>query len=75
MDSNNEMLDNYSFSKEGQLIQKIESIDVDFLRKEEIEENCHVDPGKMLSFKVEKVSVNKQLCKNEETENSSISKV
>ena len=75
MDSNIEMLDNYSFSKEGQLIQKIESIDVEFLRKEEIEENCHVDQGKMLSFKVEKVSVNKQLCKNEETENSSISKV
>ena len=75
MDSNNEMLDNYPFPKEDKKIAKIEPIDVDFIKKEEIEEDCHVEPGVMVSFKVNKISVNEQLCKNEETENCSSSKV
>ena len=69
MDSNNELLDNYPFPK---VIEKIEPIDVDFIKKEEIEEECHVEPGVMVSFRVNKVSVNE---KTEETENCSSSKV
>ena len=75
MDCNNKFLDSYSFPKESRMISKIEPIDVDFIKKEEIEEDCHVEPGVMVSFKVNKISVNEQLCKNEETENCSSSKV
>ena len=63
MNSKNELLDNYSIPNEGQLIPKMEPIDIDFIKKEEIDEECYVEPGVTVSLKVNKVSV-----KNEETE-------
>ena len=74
MDCNNKLFDNYPFPKDKK-IAKIEPIDVDFIKKEEIEEDCHVEPGVMVSFKIDKVSVNEQLCKNKENKNCSSSKV
>ena len=74
MDCNNELLDKYPFPND-QIIAKIEQIDVCFIKNEEIEEDYQVEPGVKVSFKVNKISVNEQLYKNEETENSSSSKV
>ena len=70
MNSKNESLDNYSIPNEDQLIPKMEPIDIDFIKKEEIDEECYVEPGVTVSLKVNKVSV-----KNEETESSSSSTV
>ena len=71
MDSINE-LNNNPFPKEDEIIPKIKPVDNDFIKKEEIEEECHVEPGVMVSFRVNKVSVNEKI---EETENCSSSKV
>ena len=45
MNSTNELLDNYIFPEEDQLIPKMEPIDIEFIKQEEIEEECHVEPG------------------------------
>ena len=57
MNSKNESLDNYSIPNEDQLIPKMEPIDIDFIKKEEIDEECYVEPGVTVSLKVNKVSV------------------
>ena len=75
MDSRNELLDNYSFPKEDQLIPKIEPIDEDFIKEEEIEEECYIEPGVVVSLKVDKALVKDELYGNEEFENSSSSNV
>ena len=75
MNSTNELLDNYIFPEEDQLIPKMEPIDIEFIKQEEIEEECHVEPGVVVSLKVDKVSVKEELCKNEETNNCSSSNV
>ena len=75
MDPEDELLDNYSFHREDQLIPKTEPIDLDFIKKEEIEEECYVEPGVTVSLKVDKVSVKEELCQNEEIGNSSSSNV
>ena len=61
MDSKTELLDNYSFLKEDQLIPKTEPIDVDFIKKEEIDDECYVEPGVTVSLKVDKVSVKEEI--------------
>ena len=67
MDSKGELL-----PKEDQIIPKIEPIDTDFIKEEEIlEEKCSVDPG----VTVNKVSLKEQLCDNEELEEYSSSNV
>ena len=43
MNSQNELLENYSFPKENKLFPKIEPIDVDFIKEEEYEEEEHFD--------------------------------
>ena len=45
---------------------EIEPIDVNFIKKEEIEEECYVEPGDTVSLNVNKLSVKEELCKNEE---------
>ena len=75
MDSRNELLDNYSFPKEDQLIPKIEPIDEDFIKEEEIEEEYYIEPGVVVSLKVDKALVKDELYGNEEFENSSSSNV
>ena len=61
MDSKNEMLDNYLFSKEDQLIPKMEPINEDFIKKERIEEEkCFVVAGIVESLKVDKDSVKEE---------------
>ena len=71
MDSKNKLLDNYSFSKEDQLIPKMEPINEDFIKKERIEEEkCFVVAGIVESLKVDKDSV-----KKEEIDNCSSSNV
>ena len=66
MNSKNELLDNYSIPNEDQFIPKMEPIDIDFIKKEEIDEECYVEPGVTVSLKVNKISV-----KNEESESCS----
>ena len=75
MNSKNESFDNYSIHNEDQLIPKMEPIDIDFIKKEEIDEECYVEPGVTVSLKVNKVSVKNELCKNEESESCSSSTV
>ena len=75
MDSRNELLDNFSFPKEDQLIPKIEPIDEDFIKEEEIVEECYIEPGVVVSLKVDKALVKDELYGNEEFENSSSSNV
>ena len=75
MNSKNGSLDNYSFSKEDQSIPKTEPIDKDFIKEEEIEEECYVEPGVVVSLKVDKVSVKDELFENNGIENSSSSYV
>ena len=71
MDSKNEMLDNYLFSKGDQLIPKMELINEDLIKKERIEEEkCFVVAGIVESLKVDKDSV-----KKEEIDNCSSSNV
>ena len=66
---------NIPFPKEDQLIPKIEPIDVDFIKQEEIADECYVEPGVTVSFKVDKIPVKKELCKNVEIDNCSSSNV
>ena len=60
------------FPKKDHITPKIEPIDDDFIKKEEFEEECQVEPRVVVSMKVDKVSVNE---KKKETENCSSSKV
>ena len=71
MDSINE-LNNNPFPKEDKIIPKIKPVENDFIKKEEIEEECHIEPGVMVSFRVNKISVYEKI---EKTENWSSSKV
>ena len=65
MDSKNELLDDDPFP-----------IDVDLIKKEEIEEEeCFVVAGTVESIKSEKISVKEELCENEEIENCSSTNV
>ena len=65
----------YSFPKEEQLIPKIEPTDVDFIKEEEeIEEECFIEPGVIVSLNVNKVSL-KELYENKEINNCSSSNV
>ena len=75
MDSKNELLNDYSFPKEDQLIPKTEPIDEEFIKQEEIEDECYVEPGVTVSLKVDKVSVKEELCDNEDFDNCSSSNV
>ena len=74
MNSKNELLDNYSFPEEDQLIPKTEPIDIDLIKKEE-EEEFFVVPGLFEPLKVGNVSVKKELCENEKIENCSSTNV
>ena len=53
----------------------MEPIDHDFIKKEEIDEECYVEPGTSVSLKVNKVSVKHELCQIEESESCSLSTV
>ena len=78
MNSKNELLDNYSFPEEYQLIPKTEPIDTYLIKKEGEEEEegeFFVVPGLVEPLKVDKVSVKKELCENEEIENCSSTNV
>ena len=63
------------FPKEDRLIPKMEPIDLDFIKEEEIESECYVEPGVTVSLKVDKIPVKKEFCKNEEIDNCSSSNV
>ena len=67
MDSKSVFFNNNTFPKKHQFIPKIEPIDVNFIKKEEIDEECYVEPGVNVSIKVDKVLVKEELCENEET--------
>ena len=75
MNSKNKLSDNYSFPEEDQLIPKTEPIDIDLIKKEEEEDELFVVPGLVEPKKVDKVSVKKELCENEEIENYSSTNV
>ena len=67
MDSKSGVFNTNPLPKEHKIIPKIEPIDVNFIKKEEIEEECSVEPGVTVSLKVDKVLVKEELCENEET--------
>ena len=71
MVSRNELLDNYPLSNEDQLLPKTEPIDIDFTKEEE----CNVESGQIVSFKIDKVSVKEELCERDEIHNHSSSNV
>ena len=73
MDSKYELADSSQLPKEGQLIPKIEPIDVDFIEKEEVEGEYSVAPGKFESLKVIEESIKKELLEVEGSENCSSS--
>ena len=76
MDYRNELLENYSFSKEDQLIPKIEPIDVNLIKKEKIEEEeFFVVPGIVESSKVDINSVKKEVFGKDKIDNCSSSNV
>ena len=75
MNSKNKSLDNYSIRNEDQLIPKMEPIDLDFIKKEEIDEECYVEQGVSVSLKVNKISVKNELFKNKENVSCSSSTV
>ena len=58
-----------------QLIPKQEPFDVDFIKEEEFKEECYVEPGVVVSLKVNKVSVKDELDENKKIKNSSSSNV
>ena len=65
MDSKNELLDENAFP-----------IDIDFIKKEEIEEEeCFVVAGIVESIKAEKIPVKEELCENEKVESCSSTNV
>ena len=70
MDSKNGL-----FPKKDQIIPKIEPIDEYFIKEEEIEDECYVEPGVSVSLTVDKVSVKEKLFENEEIDNCSSSNV
>ena len=70
MVSRNELLDNYPLSNEDQLLPKTEPIDIDFTKEE-----CNVESGQIVSFKIDKVSVKEELCERDEIHNHSSSNV
>ena len=71
MDSKDELL-----PEEDQITPKIEPIDTDFIKEEEfLEEECSVDPGVTVSFKVNKVSLKEEVCDKEEIEDCLLSNV
>ena len=75
MASKNELAEYQNFKKD-QLIPKIEPIEVDFIKKEEIEEEeCFSIPGIVESFEVDKNSVKIELFDNDEVKNCSTSNV
>ena len=76
MNSENESLDKNFSSKEDQLILKTEPIDVDFIKKEEIEEEkCFVVSGIVETLKDEKKSIKEEISEDDEVENCSSSNV
>ena len=75
MGSKNELVDLPQLSLEGQLIPKKEPLDVDFIKKEEIEDHIFVDQGIVESTKFYEDSIKEEILEVEGCENSSSSAV
>ena len=75
MDSRNELADSSQLPKEDQLIPKVEPMDVDFIKKEEIEDHIFVDQGIVESTKFYEDSIKEEILEVEGCENSSSSAV
>ena len=71
MDHINELADSSQLLKNGQLIPKIEPIDVDFIKKEEIEDTIFVDEGIVESLNVNKDSIKEEILEIEGRKTSS----
>ena len=71
MDHINELADSSQLLKNGQLIPKIEPIDVDFIKKEEIEDTIFVDEGIVESSNVNQDSIKEEILEIEGRKTSS----
>ena len=60
MDRINELADSSQHPKDGQLIPKVEQIDVDFIKKEDIEDTIFVEQGIVESYNVNKDSIKEE---------------
>ena len=75
MSSEKEFIENYLSHEKEKLIVKTEPTDIDFIKKEEIEEEYFVVPGIVDSLEINKDSVKEEVFENEQIENSSSSNV
>ena len=75
MSSEKEFIENYLSHEKEKLIVKTEPTDIDFIKKEEIEEEYFVVPGIVDSLEINKASVKKEVFQNEQIDNSSSSNV
>ena len=75
MSSEKEFIENHLSHKEEKLIVKTEPTDIDFIKKEEIEEEYFVVPGIVDSLEINKASVKEEVFQNEQIDNSSSSNV
>ena len=73
MDSKKELADSLQLPEEGQLIPKVEPIDVDFIKREDIEDNIFGDQGYIESSKVNKHSIKEEILESNGSENCSSS--
>ena len=71
MDHINELADSSQLLKNGQLIPKIEPIDVEFIKKEEIEDTIFVEEGIVESLNVNKDSIKEEILEIEGRKTSS----
>ena len=69
MDSKKELADSLQLPEEGQLIPKVEPIDVDFIKREDIEDNIFGDQGYIESSKVNKHSIKEEILESNGSEN------
>ena len=75
MDSNIELVDYSSYTKEDKMIPKIEPIEEDFIKIEESEENNCLVSGKDESLKIDTDSIEEEIFENKDVESCSSSNV
>ena len=73
MDSINELADSCQLPEEGQLTPKVEPLDVDFIKREDIEDNIFGKQGYIESSKVNKHSIKEEILESNGSENCSSS--
>ena len=69
MDSKKELAESLQIPEEGQLIPKVEPLDVDFIKREDIEDNIFGEQGYIESSKVHKHTIKEEILDSNGSEN------